>query len=128
MATEAQINGSIDIWEGQLVHYTLGAAIQDQYGNWNQAECFLNKATNTYIKIWNLESICPDAEKEILPNALSCDLSQKGIGVWAIESPVAAAAIGCSVLQLADGQGPPPYGEFTQQEFVTNEFTEVITN
>ena len=126
--TQADINATIYLAEGELVSFVKSAAVMDSYGNWDQAVCFLEKAEKVATRIGVLETKCDvDISEFVNENAAQnvCNIDEdRGIGEWAIKPSIR----GCNVFRIRDGQLPPPYGEFTQNEFVTEEFTEVRTS
>jgi hypothetical protein len=124
---QALIDDSVAILERELVHFMATAAKLDGYGNWEQSQCFIEKACAVSHKIGILESNCPYAPKKVLPGAGLCTIGSVGIGAWAIGSPIAGSSVGCNVLEIRNSVFSAPYGEFVIVEFVAEDVTEVIT-
>lgn len=120
MVTEQEIQNNVFVADNYVIRNVISAAVQDGRGNWEEAVCFLNKALEYDTKIGIYENTCevPDLNENIGDLCSGLD----GIGEWQIE----VSPAGCGVLSVAVGQGPPPYGEFSQLEFVVNNVTKVI--
>lgn len=126
--SQNEIDGTIILEEGKLISNIIAAAKTDSRGDWKGAICKLKAAEKSALNIAVLETKC-DADISEFVNentqALVCDLeNDTGIGKWAI----APSARGCNVFKIRKSQSPPPYGEFSQLEFVVNEVTEVTTS
>ena len=123
--TQSEIDSTILLSEGMLTHWVIAASKQDAFGNWEQALCFMDRAEESAQKIGVLETNCDvDISEFVNENTskLICDINEDtGIGKWAIKPSVR----GCNIFKIRGGQLPPPYGEFTQDEFVVAEVTEV---
>lgn len=125
--TQQDIDATIDILHGEMFHWLHAAAQQDAFGNWDLAKCFLEKAEKVSQRIGVLETKCDvDISEFVNENAaaIQCDIdNDRGIGEWAIPP----GDVRCGIFTIRKGITPPPYGEFVQVEFVTDEFTEVVT-
>jgi len=125
--TQEEIDATISVLNGELVHWVLSAAKQDAFGNWDTALCFLDKAEVVSQKIGVLQTKCDvDISDFVNENTsiVQCDIeNDRGIGEWAIPP----SARSCGIFKIRGGQLPPPYGEFAIVEFNTNEITEVVT-
>ena len=118
-------DASVSILMGELSHWILSAAIQDGFGNWDKAQCFLDRAEAVSVKIGVLQTRCDtDISSYQVGNVEVCDLSKdRGIGNWAIPPGESR----CGIFKIRKGITPPPYGEFKRGEFVLNEFTKEVT-
>jgi len=126
--SQEDINDSIRVEQDKLVHWMINAGKQDAYGNWDKSECFADKSEKSSLAIGVLETGCEgkdisDFVNENTSPSVRCDLTKVGIGYDAVER----STRDCRVIRVPLSNVPPPYGEFTQLEFVTVEFTEVIT-
>lgn len=127
MALSDDVKAAIRFKELAVVNFVLGAAIQDDYGNWETAECFLDRAVEIDNDIAQLQSICEDIESNVSTDVpVTCDITKRGIGVWAIGTPRSNSSVGCSVLTVVGTNTPPPYGEFKRDEFKLDDFTKII--
>lgn len=125
--TQADIDVTIEALQGTTFHWLNAAAEQDTFGNWETAQCFLDKAEDAALRVGVLQTKCDrDISEFVNENAAAaqCDLeNDRGIGEWAIPP----GDVRCGIFKIRRGITPPPYGEFRRTEFVTNHFTEEVT-
>lgn len=127
MALTQEQQDKINLKQSAIVHFVLGAAIQDDYGNWETAKCFLDKAVSIDNEIAKIQSICDVDLKLDLSLNTTCDITKKGIGYSAIGNPISNASVGCTVHTVIGTNVPPPYGEFKKLEFKLTDFKKEVT-
>lgn len=125
--TQQDIDATIETLYGEMFHWLHAGAEQDTFGNWELAQCFLDKAEVVSQRIGVLQTKCDvDISEYVNENAaaIQCDIeNDRGIGEWAIPP----GDVRCGIFRVRKGATPPPYGEFVRSEFVAAEFTEVVT-
>ena len=115
-----------------LADYEFNASQYELAGDFKTAQSWDTKAKKFMLGIYvleNCDSVTDDTKDCILATlsgeetAITKECEGTGIGYWSIERSITP----CGIFKIKDGIGLPPYGEFTTDEFVNDEFTEQWT-
>jgi len=128
MISQEDISSSILINENKMVFQIIESAKNDACGMWEESVSILEEASKYSNIIGVLKTTCKDADISDFVNEntgiQNCDIdNDRGIGEWAIKPSLR----GCNVFKIRKGLTPPPFGEFSQSDFLGENFTKVTT-
>tara|TARA_R100001443_G_C3301771_1_gene165466 strand:- start:59 stop:433 length:375 start_codon:yes stop_codon:yes gene_type:complete len=116
--TQKEFDDKIAILERRLVGYVLKAAIQDGLGDWDKAKCLIEDSNWIILELGYLQSPCSGIK--IQPNPATEPIVEPPE-----TAPITIASHTDFVITISNID--PPYGEFTTNEFTTNNVTEQTT-